>query len=160
MTHTFRSISGLASRRRARPAVERATFVVAAIGASRLAFPVEWVERVLRNTTASADAPLAYGHRALRVFNVAASLGLTAAPETSLTRRVLVLRDASLAADGCAVLVDSVHEVFAVEIAHIRPVTDGATADIARHSAIRGVFERDAHEVWVLDPSRLLREVA
>jgi CheW-like domain len=160
VTHAFRSISGLASRRRVRPAVERATFVVVAIGASRLAFPVEWVERVLRHTSTDFGPSIAYGSRALKVRDVATTLGLTIAADAGSTRRVLVLRDASPGADWCAAMVDTVHEVVAVEIALIRPVTDDDGADRPRHTAIRGVFERDAHEVWVLDPSRLLKEVA
>jgi CheW-like domain len=160
MTHAFRSISGLATRRRARPAVERATFVVVALGTSRLAFPVEWVERVLHHAGVDVGAPLSYGARTLTVRSVATMLGLSPSADALATRRVLVLRDAAMSAHWCAALVDSVYEVVAVDIALIRPITDQPHVGSAQHAAIRGVFEREGHEVWVLDPARLLREVA
>jgi chemotaxis signal transduction protein len=154
VTHAFRSISGLASRRRVRPIVERATFVVATLGEKRVAFPVEWVERVVRALPAH-DGTVRVGDRQLVVREMATALGLQPITEAGATTRILVLRNTSFAAESHAVVVNAVHEVYAVDIALIRPAHERGTHPAADHSAIRGVFERQSHTVWVLDPSRV-----
>jgi chemotaxis signal transduction protein len=155
VTHRFRSISGLASRRRSRPVVERATFVIISLGPTRLAVPVEWVERVLRSAPVPGH-PVSYGQRQLPPLDMAAALGVEPVGDRLDTQRVLVMRHGPQADEWRAVVADVVHEVFAVETALLRPHNEYVGASAPDHPAVRGVFVRHECPVWVLDPSRLL----
>lgn len=167
MTSPFRSTSGLAARRRVRPVVERATFVVVSLGSARYAFPVHTVERVLRHSAGVSPggaSSIAYANLTLVLRDLATMLSLDEPPAVALTARVLVLRldvSRSTNAELSAVSVDDVHEVLAVETSRIEPVSPLATiSDAPRHPAVRACFIRNHEPVWVLDPARLNRDAA
>lgn len=151
MTSPFRSTRAFATRRRSRPLVERATFLITRIGRRRYAIPVEYVLRVLRPVAATGagkpDAP---------VQSLADLVGEDREGAESSGARVLAMRDD--ASRETAVVywqVAEVHEVFAVDIGLVRPITTDEP-DAPRHAAVRGAFVRADHQVWVLDPLRVL----
>jgi hypothetical protein len=148
----FRSTTAFASRRQTRPVVERSVFVIASAGALRVALPVEWVERVVREP--GAHETLRYGDRLLPVHELAACLGVEAVAPAAADARLLVLRRLRAADQLFAVRVHAVHEVFAVETVLVLPVTT-ATEQAPQHAVVRGVFPRLNQQVWVLDLARL-----
>jgi chemotaxis signal transduction protein len=149
MSTRFRSISNLATRRRARVAVERTSYVVVSLGTGHFALPVELVERVLRP---SHDIPMAvYGGHHLPFVDIAAPLGRTLGAGIAAMRRVLVLHDGDR---WWAAPVDAVHDVVAIETATVALI-DADDADAA-HPAVRATFLRHAQRVLVIDPLRLL----
>jgi chemotaxis signal transduction protein len=153
MTSPFRSLAGRASRRRARPAVERSTFVVVGLGGARFALPVELVERVARLTPGQRHVAMA--DQTLALTDVTAMLGITRARQAPAEGRVLVVRDGSR---WWAVAVDAVFEVCAVETAVIAPWA--AEAPGTRREARVATFERLGQTIVVLDLRRLLPESA
>jgi chemotaxis signal transduction protein len=156
MTSPFKSTRSLAARRRQRPVVERSTFVVVSIGPSRLAFPVEQVERVVRvgrDDDLGAEATVAHQGRAVRVHCLAQRLG-GETTRVDKESRVLVVRADAVHHEPCAVRVDRVHEVVAIETALVQPVAAQARAPFS-HTAVRGQFEQAASTVWVVDANRL-----
>lgn len=151
MSSPFRSLAGLASRRRARPVVERSTFVVIGLGGERLALPVELVERVLR--TPAEPREVQVGGQCLPLTDLSAALGLARGPVDQARSRVLILRDRQ----RCwAVVVDAVFDVCAVETATIRPWS----ADVSgpHREARIATFERLGQTIVVIDALRLLPE--
>jgi chemotaxis signal transduction protein len=171
VTSPFRSTSGLAARRRVRPIVERATFVVVSQGSARYAFPVHTVERVLRHSGGASQggaSSIAFANLTLVLRDLASMLSLNEPPAFARTARVLVLRnDMSRDTSGAsattfsAVAVDEVHDVLAVETALIEPVMASTrTIDAPGHPAVRACFVRNDEPVWVLDPARLHRDAA
>lgn len=158
MTSPFRSTANLAARRRQRPVIERATFVIVSLGTWRVGVPVESVERVLRTTTEAlreADG-VRYGERLVPW----APVRFTRAEPTSgdsTSRRVLIVHDRGLGDRWWALKVEAVHEVYAIETALVLPAAP-AEARAPRHPAVRGMFDRHDHRVYVIDPVRLLSE--
>lgn len=160
VTSQFVSTSRLASRRRTRVVVERATFVVVMLGADRVALPVELVERIVRP---SRDAlTVSFQGQILPVLDIATPLHRVLGQGDAALRRVVVLRDDTAAtphherAPWCAVPVDAVLEVCAVETALIAPLASDAPD--AMHRCARATFERQAMPVLVIDPRTLLMD--
>lgn len=166
MHSPFRSTRAFATRRQVRPAVERATFVIASVGVRHYAVPVEWVERVLRpereveqSARAGLPAPPASQkepHQECQPVprnDLATVLGEVGNEEAAVVR-LLALRPRTPDGRGGLWRVGAVHEVVAVDTASVRPVT-GTEADAPAHVAVRGYFERADRTVWVLDPQRL-----
>jgi chemotaxis signal transduction protein len=161
VTSPFRTTTAFASRRRARPVVERSTFVIATAGDRRVAVPVEYVDRVVRD--ANATAGLAFGGRTLPVHDLAVAMGAScwqdgasnAGDPSHTDARLLVVHPRAGLENACAVRVNAVHEVFAVESVLVEPATvDRPYAWV--HSAVRGVFLRAGVPVWVVDLARIL----
>lgn len=141
--------------------VERSTFVIATAGDRRVAVPVEYVDRVVRD--ANATTGLAFGGRTLPVHDLAVALGAScwqggareAGDPSHTDARLLVVHPRAGLVNACAVRVNAVHEVFAVESALVEPATvDRPYAWV--HSAVRGVFLRTGAPVWVVDLARVL----
>jgi len=165
VTSPFRTTTAFASRRRGRPVIERSTFVIATAGDRRVAIAVECVDRVMRDT---GDADVcSHAGRTLPLHDLAVSLGglsgladSTNAPGDRLTvghpdARVLLVHPRAAGEAGYAVRVSAVHEVYAVESVLVEPATvDRPQAWV--HPAVRGVFQRAGHPVWVIDLARLL----
>jgi chemotaxis signal transduction protein len=147
----FRSTAAFAPRARAPiAAVDRATFVVFAIGAHRFAVSVERVERVLR--VSAINGAITEAGRALPVTDLASTLGLALAP--SAQSRVLVLAG-SATAGSVAVEVDAVFEVATIDATAVSPLAfDGSHTYVP--VGARGVFTRQGHSVIVLDVGRAL----
>lgn len=157
MTSPFRSTVSLASRRKTRPVVERATFVIVSLGAMRWAIPVEVVERVLR--VADADQEVRWNDRVLPWADLSAGEWARQAEFDPQRHRVLVVRGEQSGAHGhCwAVPVHAVHEVYAIEAALLEPSTRDDTADRSLPGlAVRATFERQGHRVYVIDVLRSL----
>ncbi len=166
----FRSTIDLAARRRQRPVVERATFVLASLRAWRVAFPVESVERVLRaprsgDAHASASEGVYYQGRVVPWAPPAfASVSTSGEDQSHVAgERVLIIRDQTRGDRWWALPVTAVHEVYAVETALVLPPSAAlspAPADqpspAPLHAAVRGLFERHGQRVFVVDPVRLL----
>ena len=168
----FRSTTNLVARRRQRPVVERATFVLASLGAWRVAFPVESVERVLRaprdgNPHAPAPEGVRYqGHVvpwARLAFASASANGED--QQHTAGERVLIIHDQTRGDRWWALPVTAVHEVYAVETALVLPPAAAGSPRPADqpsqeplHAAVRGLFERHGQRVFVVDPVRLLAE--
>lgn len=166
----FRSTTNLVARRRQRPVVERATFVLASLRTWRVAFPVEFVERVLRaprsgDMHALAPEGVHYQGRVVPwaplAFASASASGED--PCHMAGERVLIIHDQTRGDRRWALPVTAVHEVYAVETALVLPPSAApspAPADQPSqeplHAAVRGLFERHGHRVFVVDPVRLL----
>ncbi|HEY0928330.1 MAG TPA: chemotaxis protein CheW [Gemmatimonas sp.] len=157
----FRSVREIAgtgassrlARRRARPVVERSTFVIVSLGGERMAIAVESVERVVRPF--SSLPVMLYDGRQLPYADLARPLGRTLRFGEGDQRRVLVVRDG--ARDGerrWAVPVDAVHEVMAVETALVLPLA--ADAPDVGCEGVQAHFERHGQTVLVLDAVRIL----
>ena len=154
MTTMFRSIVSTAARHRARPPVERSTFVMAQHGPFRLAIPVECVLRVERATTASALVP--FGGAMLPVHALAISEEAEGCHTRHPDDRVLILRAHAAAPPHLVGLVHAVLDVVAVETVLVRP-RSMLTEDVPAHPAVRGMFPRMDSPVWVIDPARFPR---
>jgi chemotaxis signal transduction protein len=157
----FRSVREIAgsggasrlARRRARPAVERSTFVVISLGGDRMAIAVESVERVVRPF--SSLPVMLYDGRQLPYADLAKPLGRTLLFGEGDQRRVLIVREGER---RWAVPVDTVHEVLAIETSLVQPL-----ALDARDVAVEGAqahFERHGHDVLVVDAVRVLSRTA
>lgn len=159
MTFPFKSTRSVAARRRQRPLVERSSFVVASVGATRVALAVEQVDRVLRTATDGvADAravSVMHAGRAVPVRGLATLLGRAERP-VSAASRVLLVQTAERG-EYLAVRVDQVHEVCAIESSLVQPV-DAHDGGPLAHAAVRGRFRQADAAVWVVDAARLPRE--
>ncbi|GAB1341581.1 chemotaxis protein CheW [Gemmatimonas sp.] len=165
MTSPFRTITAFASRRRARPVIERSTFVIATAGERRVALAVECVDRVMRTTGAA--SVLSPAGRTLPVHDLSDMLGGAPLPTTAadapafthagarLDTRVLLVHPHAGHGTESAVRVSAVHEVYAVESVLVEPANVD-TPHAWVHSAVRGVFQRAGYPVWVIDLARLL----
>ncbi|BAH38457.1 MAG TPA: chemotaxis protein CheW [Gemmatimonas aurantiaca] len=157
----FRSVRDIAgsggasrlARRRARPAVERSTFVVISLGGDRMAIAVESVERVVRPF--SSLPVMLYDGRQLPYADLAKPLGRAVRFGEGDQRRVLIVRDGGR---RWAVPVDTVHEVHAIETAHVLPMD--AEARDASVEGVQAHFERQGHDVLVVDAVRILSRTA
>ncbi len=148
----FRSTAAFLPRLRATsPTIERATFVIFALGAHRFGAYVEAVERVLRvSPSAGASATVLHAGVIVPVMSLAESLEVTA--RRSNASRILVIVAGSR---WVAVEVDVVYEVVAIDAATVQPlVSDGSRTYLP--TGVRGVFRRADHDVLVLDVARMV----
>lgn len=155
MTTPFRSLAGLASRRRTRPVVERSTFVVVSVGDERLALPVEMVERVLRVPPLGEGTTVQVEDDIIAYTTLATVLRVPAETTDTGARRLVLLRERER---RLAVSVDAVHEVLAIETASILPYAQASPG--VRDSARVATFERGGLTIVVLDARRLLPDAA
>ncbi len=139
-----------AVRRRAAPAVERATFVCFSIGEHRLAGPVELIDRVLRPSTGASSVSVEGRERPYA--DLASPLGLALGGGTVGLRRILL---AHVNDDWWALPVDAVHEVVSVDASEVVPLP-ADHPDAHRTGAI-ATFTRGGRTVLVVDLVRLLR---
>jgi hypothetical protein len=154
VTTMFRSIISTAARHRARPPVERSTFVMAQHGPCRLAIPVECVLRVERAPTASDLVP--FGGTMLPLHALATGEEATGDHTRHPHDRVLILRAHAAAPPHLAGLVHAVLDVVAVETVLVRPRSI-LEENVPAHPAVRGMFSRMDSPVWVIDPARFPR---
>ncbi len=156
----FRSTAALSTRqRRSTTQVDRATFVVFALGDRRFGVPVESVERVLRHDQGLiADASdaglghLTYRERQVPILALEPALALPAAATPDAATRVLVFTVHNV---WVAALVRTVFEVAMVDASLVTPLD---TAEVAVVGA-RGRFARQGAEVIVLDMLAVVRAV-
>lgn len=155
MSSPFTSTLSVAARRRQRPVTERSTFVVASIGGTRVAFPVEQVERVVRPAAATDAATPSVMHagRPVPVYDLATLLGERASPVTAASR-VLVVRIGDERGAPLGVRVAQVYDVFAIDTSLVQPVDAHGECPVT-HAAVRGRFRQADADVWVIDATRL-----
>ncbi|WP_337170892.1 chemotaxis protein CheW [Gemmatimonas aurantiaca] len=159
-TSRFRSVREIAGDartrrggRRARPLVERSTFVIVSLGGDRMALPVEGVERVVRPF--SSLPVILYEGRQLPFADLARPLGRTLRLGEGDQRRVLVLTDGER---RWAAPVDAVNEVVTVETALVLPVpVEHPDAHVA---GVPGCFARQEHTIPVIDALGILSRTA
>jgi|GEM_PF-2337165 len=129
--------------------VDRATFVIFAVGGHRFAVPVESVERVLRPATPHQS--IVHGGRTMALTDLASTLGLALA--SSSRSRVIVFNDGM---HWFAAAVDAVFEVATIDASDVAPLAFDGTRVFLPVGA-RGVFSRQGAAVLVLDVTRALR---
>lgn len=156
----FRSVVALASQGRngyrqlakEQQRAERSGLVVAALGARRIAIPVEQVERVLRSF--STLPAILYMSRQMPFADLTRPLGLKLAVAERLHRRIVIVGDG---VRRWAVPVDLVYDVTMVDTLLIVPLS---AEDSDARNGVLGRIEHRGEGALVIDAVKILTDTA